>query len=50
MDNGLFDCSPIVERPAIQWRVAGASPSTWANIEHFQVDRCSTSINDATAG
>jgi allantoinase len=47
----LFDYSPIVEREPIHWP-GGARVAFYVglNIEHFQVDRPSTSLNEATAG
>ncbi|MCW2636066.1 MAG: hypothetical protein JWQ99_2433 [Blastococcus sp.] len=51
MDNELFPYSPITERPAIQWP-GGARVAFYLglNIEHYQVDRPSTSIFGGTAG
>lgn len=50
MDNELYDYNPIVDRPAIQWpdgkRVAFY---VGLNIEHYQVDKPSTSIFGGTA-
>jgi peptidoglycan/xylan/chitin deacetylase (PgdA/CDA1 family) len=50
MDNELFDYSPIVDRAPIQWpdgkRVAFY---VGLNVEHFEVDKPSTSLNAATA-
>ncbi|WP_234440482.1 hypothetical protein [Streptomyces rimosus] len=45
MDNQLFDYSPIVEREPIQWP-GGARIAFYVglNVEHYQVDRPSTSI------
>lgn len=50
MENDLFDYSPIVEREPIRWP-DGARVAFYLglNVEHFQVDRPSTSINGATA-
>ena len=51
MDNELFPYSPIVDRPAIQWP-GGARVAFYLglNIEHYQVDKPSTSIFGGTAG
>ena len=50
MDNELFDYSPIVDRAPIAWpdgkRVAFY---VGLNVEHFEVDKPSTSLNAATA-
>ncbi|WP_129843648.1 polysaccharide deacetylase family protein [Streptomyces sp. RFCAC02] len=45
MDNTLFDYSPITERPPLRWP-GGARVAfyTGLNIEHYRVDRPSTSI------
>lgn len=45
MDNQLFDYSPITERDAIHWP-GGARIAFYVglNIEHYQIDRPSTSI------
>jgi allantoinase len=50
MDNELFDCSPIVEREPIHWP-NGARVAFYVglNVEHFYVDRPSTSLNEETA-
>ncbi|XVQ87939.1 polysaccharide deacetylase family protein [Microbispora siamensis] len=50
MENTLFDYSPITERPAISWP-GGARVAAYIglNIEHFLVDRPSTSIWAGTA-
>ncbi|MGQ4490002.1 polysaccharide deacetylase family protein [Streptomyces sp. SAS_281] len=50
MENELFDYSPIVEREPIHWP-GGARVAFYLglNVEHFLVDRPSTSINEATA-
>jgi len=50
-DNALFDYSPITERPPIHWP-GGARVAFYVglNIEHFHLDRPSTSLNEATAG
>ncbi len=51
MENTLFDYSPITERPAIRWP-GGARVAVYIglNVEHFLVDRPSTSIWPGTAG
>jgi allantoinase len=51
MDNQLFPYSPIPERPAITWP-GGARVAFYLglNIEHYQVDKPSTSIFGGTAG
>jgi allantoinase len=51
MDNQLFDYSPITERPPLAWP-DGARVAFYVglNIEHYQVDRPSTSIFGGTAG
>jgi allantoinase len=51
MDNQLFPFSPIPERPAITWP-GGARVAFYLglNIEHYQVDKPSTSIFGGTAG
>src|SRR3954452_16782505 len=50
MDIELFDYSPIVDRDPIHWP-DGARVAFYVglNIEHFRVDRPSTSIFDGTA-
>jgi hypothetical protein len=50
VDNALFDYSPITERPPIRWP-GGARVAFYVglNVEHFLVDRPSTSLNEATA-
>ena len=50
MENGLYDYSPIVEREPIDWP-GGARVAFYVglNIEHFHLDRPSTSLIDATA-
>jgi allantoinase len=50
MDIELFDYSPIVEREPIRWP-GGARVAFYVglNIEHFRVDRPSTSIFEGTA-
>lgn len=51
MDNRLYDYSPIVDRPAIHWpdgkRVAFY---LGLNVEHYLIDKPSTSIFAGTAG
>lgn len=49
MHHDLFDFSPIVERPPIEWP-GGAKVAFYVglNIEHFHVDAPSTSIVDTT--
>lgn len=51
MDNQLFGYSPITERPPIHWP-GGARVAFYVglNVEHYQVDRPSTSIFAGTAG
>lgn len=51
MDNQLFAYSPIDERPPITWP-GGARVAFYLglNIEHYQVDKPSTSIFGGTAG
>ncbi|MFD0360461.1 polysaccharide deacetylase family protein [Nocardia sp. GCM10030253] len=51
MDNDLFDYSPIVDRAPIHWP-GGARVAFYVglNVEHYQVDRPSTSIFAGTAG
>lgn len=50
MDNTLYDYSPIVERPPLRWP-NGARVAFYIglNIEHFEVDKPSTSIWNGTA-
>jgi allantoinase len=50
VDNELFDYSPITQRPPIRWP-GGARVAFYIglNVEHFLVDRPSTSLNEATA-
>ena len=50
MENGLYDYSPIVEREPIHWP-GGARVAFYVglNIEHFHLDRPSTSLIDTTA-
>ncbi|WP_206505890.1 polysaccharide deacetylase family protein [Streptomyces chrestomyceticus] len=51
MDNALFDYSLIVDREPIRWP-GGARVAFYVglNVEHYQVDRPSTSIFPGTAG
>ena len=51
MDNELFPYSPIPERPPVVWP-GGARVAFYLglNIEHYQVDKPSTSIFGGTAG
>jgi len=51
MDNQLFTYSPITERPRVSWP-GGARVAFYLglNIEHYQVDKPSTSIFGGTAG
>ncbi|MEU7188670.1 polysaccharide deacetylase family protein [Streptomyces sp. NPDC045369] len=50
MDNELFDYSPIVEREPIHWP-GGARVAFYVglNVEHYRIDRPSTSIFPGTA-
>ncbi|MEV1171001.1 polysaccharide deacetylase family protein [Nonomuraea sp. NPDC049784] len=50
MQNELFDYSPITERPPIHWP-GGAKVAVYIglNVEHFLIDRPSTSIWPGTA-
>jgi peptidoglycan/xylan/chitin deacetylase (PgdA/CDA1 family) len=50
MDNALYDYSPIVSRPKLTWP-NGARVAFYVglNIEHYQVDKPSTSIFGGTA-
>ncbi|MGW5264405.1 polysaccharide deacetylase family protein [Microbispora sp. NPDC004025] len=50
MENTLFDYSPITDRPTISWP-GGARVAFYVglNVEHFLVDRPSTSIWQGTA-
>ncbi|MFE7796579.1 polysaccharide deacetylase family protein [Nocardia sp. NPDC057440] len=51
MDNELFDYSPIVDRAPIHWPDdARVAFYVGLNVEHYQVDRPSTSIFAGTAG
>ncbi|MFC5143290.1 polysaccharide deacetylase family protein [Streptomyces aureoversilis] len=51
MDHQLFDYSPIVEREPIHWP-GGARVACYVavNVEHYRIDRPSTSIFAGTAG
>ena len=51
MDNQLYDYSPIIHRPKLEWP-NGARVAFWVglNIEHYEVDKPSTSIFGGTAG
>ncbi|GEL17262.1 polysaccharide deacetylase family protein [Pseudonocardia asaccharolytica] len=51
MDVQLFDYSPIVEREPLRWP-AGARVAFYVglNVEHYRIDRPSTSIFPGTAG
>ena len=51
MDNSLYDFWPIADRPKIEWP-NGAKLAFWLglNIEHYEVEKPSTSIFPATAG
>jgi allantoinase len=50
MDNKLYSYSPIVERPPLAWP-GGARVAFYVglNVEHFEVDKPSTSIWESTA-
>jgi allantoinase len=50
MDNTLYDYSPIVSRPKLVWP-SGARLAFYVgvNIEHYKVDKPSTSIFGGTA-
>jgi len=50
MDNQLFDYSPIIRRPRLELP-NGARLAFWigVNVEHFEVDKPSTSLNPGTA-
>lgn len=50
MDNRLYDYSPITDRPRISWP-NGARVAFYVglNLEHFEVDKPSTSIWEGTA-
>ncbi len=51
MDNQLFPYSPLPERPPLVWP-GGARVAFYLglNIEHYRVDKPSTSIFGGTAG
>ena len=50
MDNELFDYSPITEREPIHWPGdARVAFYVGLNVEHFHVDRPSTSVYEATS-
>jgi allantoinase len=50
MENTIFDYSPITERPAIHWPGdATVAVYVGLNVEHFLIDRPSTSIWPGTA-
>ena len=50
MDNQLYGYSPIVNRPPLKWpNAARIAFYIGYNIEHFQVDRPSTSLFGGTA-
>jgi peptidoglycan/xylan/chitin deacetylase (PgdA/CDA1 family) len=51
MDNPFYDYSPIVDRPPIKWP-NGARLAFYVglNVEHYEIDKPSTSITPATAG
>lgn len=51
MDNQLFGYSPITERPPVHWP-GGARVAFYVglNVEHYRIDRPSTSIFAGTAG
>jgi allantoinase len=50
MQNDLYDYSPIVDREPIEWP-GGARVAFYVglNVEHFEIDAPSTSLNQATA-
>jgi allantoinase len=50
MDNLLYDYSPIITRPRIEWP-NGCSVAFWigVNLEHHEMDKPSTSISPHTA-
>jgi hypothetical protein len=50
MDNKLYDYSPMLSRPKLEWP-NGARVAFYIglNIEHFEVDKPATSIFGATA-
>jgi peptidoglycan/xylan/chitin deacetylase (PgdA/CDA1 family) len=51
VDNPFYDYSPIVDRPKLSWP-NGARLAFYLglNIEHYEIDKPSTSITPATAG
>jgi len=50
MDNALYDYSPIVSRPKLVWpKGARIAFYVGVNIEHYEVDKPSTSIFSGTA-
>lgn len=51
MDNSLYDYRPITDRPEIRWP-NNARLAFWIglNIEHYEVDKPSTSLFPGTAG
>ena len=51
MDNQLYDYSPITARPKLEWP-EGKRLAFWIglNIEHYEVDKPSTSLFPGTAG
>ncbi len=51
MDNGLNDYWPIIDRPTLSWS-GGAKVAFWLglNVEHYQIDKPSTSLFPGTAG
>jgi hypothetical protein len=51
MDNQLYDYSPIIDRPKLELP-NGARVAVWVGlyIEHYEVDKPSTSIFGGTAG
>ena len=50
MDNTLYDYSPIICRPKLEWP-KGCRVAFWIglNIEYYEVDKPSTSIYPGTA-
>ena len=50
MDNRLYDYSPIIERPSLTWP-NGARVAFYVglNVEHFEIDKPSTSIWSGTS-
>ena len=49
MENELYGYSPIVERPPIHWPGGARAFYVGLNVEHFHLDRPSTSLIEATA-